>query len=282
MKRILLLSFVIFSQIALSQKTSIALLPFESQSSLSPQANAIYDQVKEAFVATNRFDIVDRSNYSKINSEKELQKTEAFMNSDVIAQDNSKGAQQLVAGKLISYSNRLMQTEKSAYYKCNVSFSLDVLDVETGQVIHSKTITPKDSFMGSVLKSSMGGNSSPEAAFGNTLVRMQKYIDEFIQDYFPVETQIIDIQEVKKDEAKNVLVNVGTQTGTKKKDEFIVYEITFLEVGGKKTKREVEIGKFRIDVVEGAEISSAKVTKGGEAILEKFKSNAKLICKSTL
>lgn len=283
MKIILLLVITIsLNQTCFGQKKTIALLPFKSHPSHTLQAEAIYTQVKQAFITANRFEIVDRSNYSKINSEKELQKTEAFMNSDAIAQDNAKGAQQLVTGKLISFSTQKVQTEKSYYYKCNLSFSLEVIDVETGQVVHSRTISPKDSFMGSVLKNSIGGNSTPQKAFGNSLIRLQKYIDKFIIEYFPIETQIIEIQEIKNDKAKSILVNVGSQSGTEKKDKFIVYEITYLEVGGEKMKRETKIGEFKIDIVEGAQLSIAKISKGGDIILSKFKSNAQLICKSSL
>ena len=118
----------------------------------------------------------------------------------------------------------------------------------------------------------MGGNNTQAKAFDNSLIRMQKYIDAFIENYFPIHTQILEIVEIKKEEAKEVLLNVGTQTGTQKNDKYSVVEITTYEAGGKSIKREVEIG----------ELSSAKVSKGGEAILEKFQSNAKLLCKSKI
>ncbi len=279
----LLFGYLMFqSFIVFSQKTVVALLPLEHTQTQQNEAVAITEKIKQAFIATNRFEIVDRTNLSKINSEKELQKTEAFMNSAVVAQDNSKAAQQLVSGRIVNVSYQKMLTEKSYYFNCNVSFTLDVIDVETGELIHSATITPKDSFMGGVLSSSLGGNSTPEAAFKNALGRMQKYINEFIESYFPITTYIIEIVEVKKDEAKSLLLNVGTIEGAKKKDSYNVYEITHVEVNGKKIKRELLIGNLKIEDVQGNEISLAKVVKGGQAILEKFKSNATIHCKSTL
>ena len=276
-----ILLFVMASK-SWSQKTTVALLPFEKVASVPAASDAIYEKVKQAFIATNRFEIVDRKNFEKINSEKELQKTENFLNSDIVAQANAKGAEQLVTGRVIYVNYTKHATESSFYYDCNISFSLDVLDVETGQVIYSATLKPEDSFLNSVLKSSLGANSTPAKAFDNSLIRMQKYIDAFIENYFPIHTQILEIVEIKKEEAKEVLLNVGTQTGTQKNDKYSVIEITTYEVGVKSIKREIEIGELKVTDVQGAEISSAKVTKGGEAILEKFQSNAKLLCKSKI
>ena len=279
------LLFLLLSVMALkswSQKTTVALLPFEKVASFPAESDAIYEKVKQAFIATNRFEIVDRKNFEKINSEKELQKTENFLNSDIVAQANAKGAEQLVTGRVIYVNYTKHATESSFYYDCNISFSLDVLDVETGQVIYSATLKPEDSFLNSVLKSSLGANSTPAKSFDNSLIRMQKYIDAFIENYFPIHTQILEILETKKEEAKEVLLNVGTQTGTQKNDKYSVIEITTYEAGGKSIKREIEIGELKVTDVQGAEISSAKVSKGGEAILEKFQSNAKLLCKSKI
>lgn len=280
--KILLVILLGLSAKTWSQKTTVALLPFEKVAGYPIESDAIYEKVKQAFIATNRFDIVDRKNFEKINTEKELQKTENFLNSDIVAQANAKGAEQLVTGRVIYVNYTKHTTENSYYYDCNISFSLDVLDVETGQVIYSATLKPDDGFLNSVLKSSLGGNSTQAKAFDNSLSRMQKYIDEFIENYFPIHTQILEIITIRKDAAKEVLLNVGTQTGTQKYDKYSVTEITMYDAGDKKIKREVEIGELKITAVQGAEISTAKVSKGGEAILEKFKSNAKLLCKSKI
>jgi curli biogenesis system outer membrane secretion channel CsgG len=280
--KLLLILLLVMALKSWSQKTTVALLPFEKVASFPAESDAIYEKVKQAFIATNRFEIVDRKNFEKINSEKELQKTENFLNSDIVAQANAKGAEQLVTGRVIYVNYTKHTTESSFYYDCNISFSLDVLDVETGQVIYSATLKPEDSFLNSVLKSSLGGNNTQAKAFDNSLIRMQKYIDAFIENYFPIHTQILEIVEIKKEEAKEVLLNVGTQTGTQKNDKYSVIEITTYEAGGKSIKREVEIGELKVTDVQGAEISSAKVSKGGEAILEKFQSNAKLLCKSKI
>ena len=56
--------------------------------------------------------------------------------------------------------------------------------------------------------------------------------------------------------------------------------MTNKEVGGKTLTRKKEIGEIKITKVEGQEISEAKVVKGGEEILAKFNSGAKIECHS--
>jgi hypothetical protein len=48
-----------------------------------------------------------------------------------------------------------------------------------------------------------------------------------------------------------------------------VFEETLLEAGGKKLRRKTQLGKIRIESIEGG-VSVCKVSDGGEAILKKF------------
>lgn len=273
----LLLNIFVFAQ-----KKSVAITSFETTSSSVPlkYVKAIEDKVKEAFYATNRFDIVDRTNLRKLKAEKELQKSEDFIDGKTVQQSSLEGAEQIVTGSISQVDIVKKTTEKSIYYDCKISFSLQVIDIATGQVLASELIRPKQSFMGGLGSTLVGGNNTPEKAFFNSLKGTQKAINKFVGKHFPVTTLIIEITEASSNKAKSILINTGTLNGAKKNQEFTVIELINKEVGGKTLIRKKELGKIKITKVEGDEISEAKVVKGGEAIFTKFNSGAKIECHS--
>jgi len=284
MKKLLLLGFCALTSISVfSQKTAVAITSFEASSnSISiNRIRAIEDNVKEAFYSTNRFDIVDRTSYDKLKNEKELQKSEDFIDGKTVAQTNLEGAEHIVTGRISQVDIKKEVLETSYYYSCKISFSLQVIDVATGKVVANKLIKPKQSIMGNVWSTSSGGADTPDKAFFNSLKGTQKEIDEFVAEYFPVSTMILEISEATSNEAKMLLLNTGSLNGSKKKQEFDVMELVKMKAGNKEIIRKKKLGEIRITEVEGEEISIAKVVKGGEAILAKFNAGANIECYST-
>ncbi len=283
MKKLLILAVtVLFCIKGYTQKKTVAITSFETTTSnISVKyIKAIEDKVKEAFYSTNRFDIVDRTNYKKIKEEKELQKSEDFMDGRTVGQTNLEGAEQLVTGSISQIDIIKKYTEESYYYECNISFSLQVIDVATGQVLASELIRPKQSLIGGVWSASLGESGTPEKAFYNALKGTQKAINKFVGKHFPVITLIIEISEASSNKAKILLINTGNLNGAKKNQKFQVVELVNMKVGDKEIVRTIEIGEIKITKVEGEEISVAKVIKGGGAIFSKFNSGAKIECHS--
>lgn len=283
MKKLLILAVtVLFCIKGFPQKKTVAITSFEATSSniATKYIKAIEDKVKEAFYSTNRFDIVDRTNYKKIKEEKELQKSEDFMDGKTVGQTSLVGAEQIVTGSISQIDIIKKYTEESYYYECKISFSLQVIDVATGQVIASELIRPKQSFMGGVMSASLGGSGTPEKAFFNSLKGTQKAINKFVGKHFPIVTLIIEISEASSNKAKTLLINTGNINGAKKNQKFQVVELVNMKVGDKEIVRKKEIGEIKIIKVEGEEISVAKVIKGGGAILSKFNAGAKIECYS--
>lgn len=287
MKKTLLLILLFVAVLVNAQRKTIAITKFETISNIPDKyVKAIQTKVVETFQHTNRFNIVDRTSFDKVKQEKELQKSEEFMDGKVVAQTSMEGADAIVAGVVNGVDFgiqrvKLQDGSYSEYYVCNMSLSLKVIDVATGQVLGSKVLTPKRSFMGSILSQSTGyGPKTKDKAFSITLARMQKPIDKFVAEYFPIVTSIIEITDAKKNYARKVLLNTGETNGTRKNQIFYVYELKELKVNGKKIIRKLEIGKLKITKVEGDEVSEAKVSKGGKAIFEKFNAGAKIECYS--
>jgi curli biogenesis system outer membrane secretion channel CsgG len=99
------------------------------------------ETVTNAFVKTKRFNIVDRSKMDALTKEKNLQKTEDFIDGTVIEQGISLGAKNLISGHVISSKAEQMRTDDGTVtYKAKLSISLKVIDVATGQVITSDII----------------------------------------------------------------------------------------------------------------------------------------------
>lgn len=275
---IFVLSFF-YSVAVIGQKQTVAVTAFENAPGISKHhVEAIQDKVKEALYSTNRFEIVDRTSYDKLKAEKELQKSEDFIDGKTVSQTSYNGAEYIVTGNVSQVNTVYKRTESSAYYDCTISFSLQIIDVATGQILASEIIRPKKAFLGDVLSKSIGGNSTKEKAFNSALTGMQKPINKFVGQNFKVTTSIVQITDSSSSKAKTLLINTGLLNGAKKKQEFSVIEIIKMKVGGKDVVRKKEIGKLKITTVEGDEISEAKVMKGGELILEKFNGGVELQC----
>jgi len=282
MKRILFITLLLTTVVVTAQKKIIAFSSFKNLSNVDhTKVKAIESKVIEAFSKTNRFDIVDRTSFSDIKAEKELQKTEDFMDGKVVDQSSFQGAEELITGTVNNITYTKHVTDKGAVsYSAKIFFTLKVIDVATGKVLASEMIKSKQSFGGSLLMASFGGSSTTEQAFNNALNGMQKSIDKFVSKYFPITTNIIEITDASGGKAKKVLLNTGTINGSKKGQQFYVYEIKKLKVGDKEIERKVKLGRLKISEVQGEEISEAKVYKGGKEIFEKFKANANLECYS--
>ena len=271
---LLVTSFIVNAQ----EKIGVGILPFTyvQGASSSHDANSIQETVTNAFVKTKRFNIVDRSKMDALTKEKNLQKTEDFIDGTVIEQGISLGAKNLISGHVISSKAEQMRTDDGTVtYKAKLSISLKVIDVATGQVITSETIEPKS---GNSLLGAIGiGASTPEAAVSKAIKDIENKIDEFVNKNFPQVFYIAEIQEKDgKGNATKILIAGGSEFGLKKGDKLKVVEITDMEVNGKKLQRKKEIGELKILKVEDENFSTCSVSSGGIEINSKFESKIKL------
>ena len=266
-----------------AQKKVIAITSFKSAGHEISRikSNTISGKVIESFTKTNRFIIVDRTNFKELKAEKELQKTEDFIDGATVAQSSLQGAEYLVSGIINQIGYIRSVSDKGAVsYSAKIILTLKVIDIATGKVLANEMIKAKQSFGGSLLSASLGGTSTRGTAFNNALKGMQKSVDRFVGKYFPVTTQIIEITDSSSGKAKEMLINIGTSKGAKKGQQFKIFELKSMKVGDKNIVRNIELGKIKITKVEGEEISQAKVKSGGKEILAKFNAGVKIECYS--
>lgn len=275
----IVLSIFIINTIAAQDKTGVGILPFSyvSGSASYEDVNSIQETVTNAFVKTKRFNIVDRSKMEALRAEKDLQKSEDFLDGKVIQQGISLGANYLISGHVISASaERMITSEGVVTYRAQLSISLKIIDVATGQVIQSENIQPK---AGSALGGMLGtAPSTPQAAIAKAIKGIEDKIDDFVGANFPANFPIVEIQEKdSKGAATKLMIAGGSSFGLKKGDKLKVVEILVVDVAGKKLERKKEIGEIKISKVEDENFSICSVGEGGSEINSKFESKAKLL-----
>ena len=286
----LLLSAILFLGLnvlasAQQEKTGVGIMSFTyvSSSASFQDVNSIQETVINAFVKTKRFNIVDRSKMDALQKEKDLQKSEDFIDGSVIQQGVSLGANFLISGHVISAQAERMETAPdettgrvTVTYKARLSITLKVIDVSTGQVIVSETIEPQG---GSALGGMMGlAPSTPEAAITKAIKDIEGKVDAFVSKNFPATFSIVEIQEKdKKGGASVLMISGGASFNLQKGDRLKVVEISMIEVNGKQMERKKDIGELKITKVEDDNFSTCNVTSGGIDINSKFESKAKIV-----
>lgn len=288
MKKIIL-SIALFAGINFvakaQEKTGVGIMPFTYVQGAADyqDVNSIQETVINAFVKTKRFNIVDRSKMDALRKEKDLQKSEDFIDGSVIQQGVSLGANFLISGHVISAQAERMETTPDSKtgkititYKAKLSIQLKVIDVATGQVITSESIEPKG---GSALGGMFGlAPSSPQAAISKAIEGIEYKVDEFVNENFPATFPIVEIQEKDdKGNATKIMIAGGTSFNLKKGDKLKVVEVSIIEVNGKKLERKKDIGELKITKVEDENFSTCSVKSGGIDINSKFEAKAKLL-----
>lgn len=271
-KLLFLLCFII-AQGLCCQRTTIGLLTFEANRYQDFQeADLLTERVKEIFFESKRFRPIDRTTYAEANKfkEGEIQKNIGYINGFVTQQGVKDGAKFIVGGKLIALS---YAKTKDGSYKCDMSFNISINDIETNELIATKTFNP-----GGPLSFKLSGGTETQAMV-NTLRSAQKDIENYIINNVPFIAPIHQIQPIKKN--AEVLIVAGKSEGVDKGDKFGVYQVTRIEtVKGLKTRKEL-VAKFSIKVVEG-DFSKAMVAgKDASALMDKYNDEKiELICQS--
>jgi curli biogenesis system outer membrane secretion channel CsgG len=279
------LLIVINTFVQAQEKIGVGIMPFTfvQGAASSQDVNSIQETIINAFVKTKRFNIVDRSKMDALKKEKDLQKSEDFIDGSVIQQGVSLGANFLISGHVISAQAERMETAPSSTtgqvtvtYKAKLSIQLKVIDVATGQVITSESIDPKG---GSTFGGMMGmAPSTPEAAISKAIKGIEDKVDEFVNKNFPATFPIVEIQEKdSKGNATKIMIAGGTSFNLKKGDKLKVVEVSIIEVNGKKLERKKDIGELKITKVEDENFSTCSVSSGGIDINSKFEAKAKLL-----
>ena len=142
----------------------------------------------------------------------------------------------------------------STTYTGIVEVMLTFKDARTNEVIANPTISG----------SGMGSSSYSDAdkAIRDAIGRMSRRIAEWLNKYRPLEANLIEGSTAKKDKQKEVYIDLGSSEGAFAGLRMGVYIVK--NIAGHEAKS--QIGKLKIEAVEGDDISRCKVQSGGKDI----------------
>ena len=156
------------------------------------------------------------------------------------------------------------KTQVTTTYQGIVEAMLTLKDAKTGEIVTNQT------FSGSGMGSSSYSDS--DKAIRDAISRFSNRITVWLNKYRPLKANIIEGSVAKKDKQKEVYIDLGSSEGAIEGLHMGVFEIK--TIGGHEAKS--QIGKLKIEAVEGDDISRCKVTSGGKDIKAAKKKKKKL------
>lgn len=226
-------------------------------------AGLVTEKVVEMLTNTKRFRVVDRTSNDKIRNELEFQKSEAFIDSEnLVEQDIAIAAEKMITGHITKIPVYAIKNSNGTVkgYKSSVAFQMKVVDVATG------LSTEATSFQGQASDLML----SPESSVVQAMLSMQFELEDYFRRNFPVSGKILRVL------GKNLLLtNCGVNHGIKVGDKFNVEIIEMLE--GKPYPS--ALGEITVVKLSGEDFSECTVSKkNSEMIISKFNSAQPLIC----
>ena len=164
-----------------------------------------------------------------------------------------------------TYKDKNGKTHVSTKFKGDVDVTITLTDVVTGDVI----ATP--SFSGSGYSS--GTNPNQEEAFKNGMSSFVNRITSWLNQTLPLQANIIEGNAVKKDKQKKVYIDLGNREGAAVGIHFGVFIVK--TVAGREARQ--QIGKLKIESVQGDDISLCKVQSGGKEIKKALEAGEQLL-----
>ena len=146
------------------------------------------------------------------------------------------------------------KTQVTTSYNGIVEAMLTLKDAKTGEIVANPT------FSGSGMGSSSYSDS--DKAIRDAISRLSNRITEWLNKYRPLRANIIEGAAAKKDKQKEVYIDFGSSEGAYAGLHMGVY--TVKTIAGREAKS--QIGKLKIEAVEGDDISRCKVQSGGKDI----------------
>ncbi len=203
--------------------------------------------VVEAFVSDQRFTVVERQRLNIVEGERELQKSEDFIDGYVVQEGKNIGADYLVLGD---------------FDPINMVLSLSLFSVAD-----QKTVDKKNVNLEPVLKE----NKSPR-----TLILPAT--QEMLFRQFPPKILVIKELDGSSKKVKLALVSGGSKYGLKKEQILEVKIKVSEEVDGEKLERLETIAQLVIIDIENENFSKCEVIEGGDKLKTHITSGGKLYC----
>lgn len=153
-----------------------------------------------------------------------------------------------------TWKDKSDRTQITTTYTGVVEAMLTLKDAKTGEVIANPT------FNGQGMGSSSYSDS--DKAIRDAIGRLSNRITIWLNNYRPLHANIIEGAAARKDKQKEVYIDLGSREGAYVGLHMGVYTVKM--IAGREAKS--QIGKLKIEAVEGDDISRCKVQSGGKDI----------------
>ena len=153
-----------------------------------------------------------------------------------------------------SWKDKDDKTQVSTTYTGVAEVILTLKDAKTGEIIANP------SFKGQGMSGS--SYSTSDKAIQDALNGLSSRITVWLNNYCPLRANIIEGGATKKDKQKEVYIDLGSSEGAFVGLHMGVYEVK--SIAGREAKS--QIGKLKVEAVEGDDISRCKVQSGGKEI----------------
>lgn len=151
-----------------------------------------------------------------------------------------------------SWKDKDGKTQVTTTYTGQCEAMLTLKDAKTGDVIGNPTMggwgTSTSTF------------STSDQAIHDAINRLSQHITVWLNNYRPLRANIVEGSTVKRDKQKEVYIDLGSREGAFAGLHMGVFVMK--TVAGREAKSQV--GKLRIEAVEGDDISRCKVQSGGK------------------
>ena len=279
---------------AQDEKIPVAMFPFVS---LSPEykgrASQIQEMVLEMLQAKSNIEVIDRSKDSLLMKELDNQiREQSVAAQGLVQQGKVLGAKNMIVGTVSNivfeqskgsfYNTQTKQNSETVMYSADVSFSLQLSDVESGKILSTKAFNSKDLRSGIAFFSKNSRFSAlKEDAIMNAISVTKKAVAAWLNQTYPPLIQIVKIEDRNKKGYPQTVLVTGIDGSIQKGAQLTVNEIEMIDVGQGKPpiQRRVKIADLKVQDLQG-DITVCRVTSG-ENILE-AKWNAKTKMEFTL
>lgn len=235
-----------------------------SSTEKSPYTGLVTEKVVEMLINTKRFRVVDRTSMDKVKAELELQKSEAFMDSkNLVEQDVAVAAEKMITGHITKIPVYAIKNGNGSVrgYKSSVAFQMKVVDVATGLSTESTSFQGQSSAL----------MLSPESSVTEAMKSLQGEIAKYFLLNFPIKAKLLKILQTNGDKAEKILIGAGKQQGIKVGDKFKIEVIEMLEGQPYPT----EIGEMEVEKLVGETFSEGKiVVKKSQELVQRNFSNS--------
>lgn len=235
------------TMMAQDDKPNVVVAEFVNQSNVGSVANNnLRQEIVSGLMETGRMTVVEQTTLGQMPTAK----------NELLMKLSEMGIQYYIEGTFNSADRKSRTTNSKTTYECEISYTLIVIETETGITKASET-----------LKESYSSGSTADEALLKAIAKARKQMAKFVDNNFKIDAIIKGLDEVDgKKGVKTCYINVGSNTGITKGQ---ICEV-FCEKELMGEKIDEKIGELKVEEVLSGTLSKCSVKSGGVEMKRRF------------